>query len=688
MEKKLEKIYSCIFNILDESGGISVRKKIKDKKEIQTTGDSQTLKIITVDKDRFEINLINFNGIEGKFSDIKYPFLNYIIDDIAKNMTIDIDFYEKYSKGNPEEVNENCTELLSELFKNYLDKNIMSNLSGPEVKLSKRWLERLNDISLLKYEGRNISGRIVFCDISAQESLIDYKLKFKEKVSLKNSRQIRKMLEMTTENFFLIGDYEYVYGIGWFSNLEKISLEKIFAVDFEENRHYMLYELHSQAFEKNVDFKTHTQIIEYRIKTKLIVNIKNTVPKSYESRYNKSNLEAIFNNILKKLEKKIGEEERNEQIKKIKEIVEIAKDEKKGTMLVFMPEKEAKQEIKKLKQSAIVLEAPIDVIECMDKITSIDGAILFDYDSKCYGVGVILDGISQEELGDPSRGARYNSAIKYIEKENLIDKCVIIVISEDGMIDILPKLNKSKLKEALNFIKSAIEIENRNKKTAKNYYQRALVIFKEIGVKKDEALMYKKIARLIENIDKSEELYKKALVIYKEIGERKNEAITYSDMAALNVDKEKAIKLYKEALVIFIEEEEKWWEAITNSEIARLTENKEESKKLYEKALGIFEDLGEIREKAIIYIDIAKFTEDREESKKLYESALEIFKEIKGEEWWEAISYNGVGRLTEDRKESKKLYESALEIFKEIKDEKYINITQNLLRNLSKKNKI
>lgn len=684
MEKKLEKIYSYIFNILDESGGISVRKEKKEKKEIQTTGDSQTLKIITVGKDRFEINLINFNGIEGKFNDIKYPFLNYIIEDIASNMAIDIDFYEKYSKGSPEEINESCTELLSELFKNYLDENVMSNLSGPEIKLSKRWLERLNDISLLKYEGKNISGRIVFCDISAQENLIDYKLKFKEKVSLKNSRQIRKMLEMTTKNFFLIGDYEFVYGIGWFSNLEKINLEKIFAVDFEENRHYMLYELYSQAFEKNVDVKTHTQIIEYRIKTKLIVNIKNTIPKSYESRYNKSNLEAIFNNILKKLEKKFEEDERNEQIKKVKAIVEIAKDEKKGTMLVFMPEKEAKEEIKKLKQSAIVLEAPIDVFDCMDKITSIDGAVLFDFDSKCYGVGVILDGISQEELGDPSRGARYNAAIKYIEKSNLVDRCLIIVISEDGMIDILPKLNKSKIKEALYFIKSAIEIENTNKKTAKNYYQRALVIFKEIGVKKDEALMYKKIARLIENTDKSEELYRKALVIYKEIGERKNEAVTYSDIAALIVDKERAIKLYKEALAIFIEAEEKWWEAITYSEIARLTESKDESKKLYEKALGIFEDIGEVREKGVIYIDIARLIEDKDESKKLCEKALEIFKKIKDEEWWEAMTYSEIAKLTEDINKSKELYEKALDLFTEIKDKKYIDITQILLEKLSK----
>jgi hypothetical protein len=37
--------------------------------------------------------------------------------------------------------------------------------------------------------------------------------------------------------------------------------------------------------------------------------------------------------------------------------------------------------------------------------------------------------------GDPSRGARYNSAVRYVE--SCKTPCMIIVVSEDGIIDLL-----------------------------------------------------------------------------------------------------------------------------------------------------------------------------------------------------------------------------------------------------------
>lgn len=59
---------------------------------------------------------------------------------------------------------------------------------------------------------------------------------------------------------------------------------------------------------------------------------------------------------------------------------------------------------------------------------------------ECYAIGVILDGKADKFIGDKTRGARYNSALKYIhsfEKQ----KCVILVVSEDETID-KEELNK------------------------------------------------------------------------------------------------------------------------------------------------------------------------------------------------------------------------------------------------------
>lgn len=73
---------------------------------------------------------------------------------------------------------------------------------------------------------------------------------------------------------------------------------------------------------------------------------------------------------------------------------------------------------------------------------SIDGALLLDADGVCHSLGVILDGnVSEESKGAPARGARYNSALRYLASCRARNsKAVAIVISEDGSTDIIPKL--------------------------------------------------------------------------------------------------------------------------------------------------------------------------------------------------------------------------------------------------------
>jgi DNA integrity scanning protein DisA with diadenylate cyclase activity len=70
-------------------------------------------------------------------------------------------------------------------------------------------------------------------------------------------------------------------------------------------------------------------------------------------------------------------------------------------------------------------------------ITAIDGAVLIDPTTTCYAIGVILDGLASNK-GTPSRGARYNSAIRYVETCKY--PCLAIIVSEDGSIDLVPDL--------------------------------------------------------------------------------------------------------------------------------------------------------------------------------------------------------------------------------------------------------
>ena len=83
-------------------------------------------------------------------------------------------------------------------------------------------------------------------------------------------------------------------------------------------------------------------------------------------------------------------------------------------------------------------------------ITSIDGAIILDRHGVCHSIGTILDGIANNK-GTSARGARYNSAIRYVENNK--KKCIAVIISEDGMVDLypdlLPRIKKSQIEEYL-----------------------------------------------------------------------------------------------------------------------------------------------------------------------------------------------------------------------------------------------
>jgi len=69
-----------------------------------------------------------------------------------------------------------------------------------------------------------------------------------------------------------------------------------------------------------------------------------------------------------------------------------------------------------------------------------------DRDAFCHAIGVILDGLATDK-GNASRGSRYNSAIRYYEQFGKHESTLIVIISEDGMINLIPNL-KSQIKHS------------------------------------------------------------------------------------------------------------------------------------------------------------------------------------------------------------------------------------------------
>ena len=69
-------------------------------------------------------------------------------------------------------------------------------------------------------------------------------------------------------------------------------------------------------------------------------------------------------------------------------------------------------------------------------VTALDGALLVEPDATCHSIGTILDGRA-DGSGSPSRGARFNSSSRYVADHG---RAVAIVVSDDGMVDLVPHL--------------------------------------------------------------------------------------------------------------------------------------------------------------------------------------------------------------------------------------------------------
>lgn len=130
----------------------------------------------------------------------------------------------------------------------------------------------------------------------------------------------------------------------------------------------------------------------------------------------------------------------------IEEIIKDAMKQHHGTIVIVTNNAENIAEYYCTKERGIRIKEPVNLYQkeqLINCISSIDGAILLNEQGKCFAVGIILDGLAPEK-GNAARGARFNSAYTYISSKirdnqwiDKKDKAVAIIISEDGMVDVI-----------------------------------------------------------------------------------------------------------------------------------------------------------------------------------------------------------------------------------------------------------
>ena len=267
-------------------------------------------------------------------------------------------------------------------------------------------LDFANAIAAERYEGAASEGRLIICQTNHPD--ISAKIRLKTPIKIYDYRGIRKLLEVSSTKMALLCDVETVWGLGLPLDTYQPTQENLFEIRFAEHHTWELI---------------HAENIMLRVKYRQA-----RLPRA---RFDK---QLFLDHIFQLFQV-------NESTAKILvKAVEAAIRQRHGTMLVITPE--AEQETKRLGAQSTVIEPAIASEDIISHLSSVDGAILISPEGIIHSFGVILDGKASEN-GNPARGARYNSAIRYIDGERSRKiNCLALIVSEDGYVDLYPNFTK------------------------------------------------------------------------------------------------------------------------------------------------------------------------------------------------------------------------------------------------------
>jgi hypothetical protein len=266
--------------------------------------------------------------------------------------------------------------------------------------------DRFSDIAALRYEGSEGQGRVLITD--AHGTGVQSLLRVHDPVPFRSERAARKLVEMATSELDLLATPEAIYGLGTSDPDHGPSDECVFEVAF----------LRGNTWEVSHDGRPLMRVVD-------------GIPELPGEPLDRVAFETDARRVL-------GDAPELD-IDVLWLAVEAARGQRHGTLLVVSTG--AVAEARRLAaQSTPVHPAPLTP-SLVDSVSAIDGAILADLTGTCHAIGVILDGLAAEG-GDPGRGARFNSAHRYVTtaRDQFGHRSLAVVVSEDGMVNVLPAL--------------------------------------------------------------------------------------------------------------------------------------------------------------------------------------------------------------------------------------------------------
>jgi hypothetical protein len=299
---------------------------------------------------------------------------------------------------------------------------LTGNLMGSDL------FDGLNRVATTRYERRVGIGSLLIADAGSEH--VDRSVTLRAPVRISETRTLRKLLETSSrEGESLLTDGSEVYGLGWLRADYPAASESVFQV-----------------------LVLGDGVWELRHDSVPLAVVQFGAPRLPEERVRRDRFDDVCVRVF-------GECDSDA----LWVLATSAADAEHGTMLVISGS--AANEAARLASQALTIDPTRLDDSLVQQFTGIDGAVLVDPSGYCHAIGVILDGTATSE-GDRSRGARYNSAVKYLASvadRDTPTPTVILLVSEDGMINILPALrqrtSRAELDAMLDDLRKAAAIE-------------------------------------------------------------------------------------------------------------------------------------------------------------------------------------------------------------------------------------
>lgn len=266
--------------------------------------------------------------------------------------------------------------------------------------------EACNELSIAKYEGQENRGYLIIAE--KDDDHVDMLTTLEQPFSFREARKVRKLLQLSSDEIGMVCNTNYVFGLGKIKDTYDAKSESIFIVKFQAIHCWDV--LHNN---------------------KCIMQMRYGLPEFPPERIDKFKFLSDAKRIFKSIN--------SEHLNYLFHLAIVVTNQQKGALLII--NSNANMEAKRLSNQCFTLVPEKLSPELLLKLTEIDGGVMIDPTGLVYAHGVILDGIVGKQ-GDSARGSRYNSAITYYESNNKNSQIMIVVVSEDGTVDIIPSLRQ------------------------------------------------------------------------------------------------------------------------------------------------------------------------------------------------------------------------------------------------------